>query len=574
MLDNAKLTPAQVAKLVAERHSAITDATAISANFAKSSLQAHSQKEVQGAPEDSLLPSTIAKDTDDTALGSACDLADRTPETSGEKWPKARPFIEPPSAYPIELFPPILRNAVLEVEKASKAPRAMIASSLLATLSAASQGHYNVVRDKNNTGPISLYFLTLAASGERKSAVDKYFGKPLIDYQRSEKAKGEPLLTKYKAEKSAWEAARQGIEVQIKKAYSGGKTTDSPESLTSKLIDLQAQEPKAPLIPNLLITDITVESLHKHLGSEYPVAFLTTAEGGSVLGGRSFSKENQLATLATFDKLWSGETIRTKRKVAEFFTVEKARLSLSIALQPKVFEKFLGDNGNSREIGFLARCLFSFPESTMGNRFYEEPCEQMPSLNEFHEAVKRLLTIPLQLNGCEVETKDLSFSVEAKIIWTEFFNSIEKDLEPVKGRLKFLGDFGSKTAENAARLAAVFQSVCLLPKEIDAACMKAGCAVAKYHLDQALFYFTTESQRIPKGIANAQKLEIFIGEYALKNNRGSTRTHLLQNGPVRDKASLDEALKILAEKGRARVRSDRTVILNPDVLEEVRCRSI
>jgi len=81
--------------------------------------------------------------------------------------------------YPINALPAIIRNAVLSYQEYGQQPLPLIACSALANVSLACQSAANVMRDNLLNSPISLYFLVIAASGERKSAADSAFGKAI-----------------------------------------------------------------------------------------------------------------------------------------------------------------------------------------------------------------------------------------------------------------------------------------------------------------------------------------------------------------------------------------------------------
>lgn len=74
---------------------------------------------------------------------------------------------------------------------AVEAPAALIASSALAAASLATQTEFNVERDVGLDGPISLYFITIAESGERKSAVDRLFFKAAREFENAQELEAE-----------------------------------------------------------------------------------------------------------------------------------------------------------------------------------------------------------------------------------------------------------------------------------------------------------------------------------------------------------------------------------------------
>ena len=80
------------------------------------------------------------------------------------------------SKYPIEQLPDIIKDAILSYQEYGQQPTALLANSALSNVSLACQGLANVARDDSLISPISMYFITVASSGERKSAADKVFG--------------------------------------------------------------------------------------------------------------------------------------------------------------------------------------------------------------------------------------------------------------------------------------------------------------------------------------------------------------------------------------------------------------
>ena len=74
-------------------------------------------------------------------------------------------------------MPALLRDAVLEAQSFVQAPLALAACS---ALSLAAQGLVNVRRDHHLVGPVSLYLLAVADSGERKTTCDTIFSGALL----------------------------------------------------------------------------------------------------------------------------------------------------------------------------------------------------------------------------------------------------------------------------------------------------------------------------------------------------------------------------------------------------------
>jgi hypothetical protein len=112
--------------------------------------------------------------------------------------------------FPVDAFPPLIKNAICEAHEVTKAPIALIAASALGAISLACQNRIDVIRPGNHRGPVSLFVLTIAESGERKSTVDKLLLKPL-------RAKEEQLENIHNREYQIYYKQNQ-IAVSVRKA--------------------------------------------------------------------------------------------------------------------------------------------------------------------------------------------------------------------------------------------------------------------------------------------------------------------------------------------------------------------
>jgi putative DNA primase/helicase len=109
---------------------------------------------------------------------------------AGEPWPEPQTLAAKvdPEPYPLDAMPDTIRAAVEEVQGFTKAPVPLVASSALAALSLTIQAHADAKRAEKLTGPVSLFLLTIADSGERKSTCDGFFTKAIRDYERHKRS--------------------------------------------------------------------------------------------------------------------------------------------------------------------------------------------------------------------------------------------------------------------------------------------------------------------------------------------------------------------------------------------------
>lgn len=493
-----------------------------------------------------------------------------------EGWLDPLPIRSSPSplSYPLNGLPPIIRDAVIQVQEVTQAPIGMVATSAISTLSAASQSLIDVERDYHLKGPVSLFSLILGDSGERKSSVDSLLTRGIKRFHEESKEAGIAQIRGHYAAHSAWQAKRDGITNQIKAFHKSKKSaaTDTLEQLEKSLIDLNQKEPEHPLIPNILALDITTEKLLYQMAKEWPSCAIFSAEGGLIFGGRSFSKDNQLATLSIYNSIWSGESVRVSRKTSESFDLPGARLSLCISVQPHVFETFLASNLLSRDIGFLARCLFTYPESTQGQRPYKPTLSELKGLNAFDDLVFRLLKIPPHIEKRRLCPQKLELDQNAKLEWIKFHDSIEAQLAKGK-RLEGLRDFGSKAAENAARVAAIIQVARGFPvAKINVESMIGGVQVVNWHLHEVIRYFGNESPGRKVLLAEAKKLDDWLRKFAQENGTLSISiSEISQLGPnsIRKKEKLLGPLEYLAGLHRLRIaKESHKIELNPALFSQ------
>lgn len=135
----------------------------------------------------------------------------------------------------------------------TKAPLPICGQSVLAVATLAAQSHANIELPTGDVRPLSCFFVTVAESGERKSAVD---GLALWAVKKREMA----LRDEYDAEllawlndKALWDRDRDAI-LKNKKS----DTTTKREQLESL-----GAEPQPPLKPMLLASEPTLEGLFK-----------------------------------------------------------------------------------------------------------------------------------------------------------------------------------------------------------------------------------------------------------------------------------------------------------------------
>lgn len=499
----------------------------------------------------------------------ACIASARSVAAEDTKpWPDPQPLsvkVEP-EPYPLDALPHLIRAAVQEVAGFVKAPVALVASSALAAMSLACQAHADVKRAEKLEGPIGLFLLTIADSGERKSTCDGFFTKPIREYEEAQAEAAKPLLKDHEADLGAWEAKRTGIKEKIRHLAKENKPT---EGLEADLRDLEHDKPVPPKVPRLLYADATPEALAYGLAKDWPSSGVVSAEAGVVFGSHGMGKESVMRNLATLNQLWDGNSLSISRKTTESFTVRGARLTVALQVQEPTLREFFTRSGAlARGTGFLARFLIAWPESTQGQRPFTEAPTNWPALAAFHQRIATILQRPAPIDEEGALTPSmLSMTVEAKQAWVQYHDVIESGLSS-GGELYEVRDVASKSADNAARLAALFQLFEVGGGAVGLPAFEGASRIAAWHLNEARRFFGELA--LPVEMADAARLDSWVIAHCQKERTNTLgKNHARQHGPLRDGARLDAAIRELGQLDRVRLVTDgkrRILQVNPGLL--------
>jgi putative DNA primase/helicase len=488
------------------------------------------------------------------------------------EWPEPEPLTEPLDAqpYPDEALPRILRDAVRQAQAFVQAPMALVACSALSALSLAAQGLANVRRDHQLVGPISLYLLAVADSGERKTTCDAIFCPALREWETGRRQEMSPEIAKLEAASAVFEAKKAGILEAIKHKRRRTQDTAGEERELEALV---GHAPVPPLIPRLLYADATPEALAHALATGWPSGGVLSAEAGAVFGAHGMGQDTILRNLALLNVLWDGGEMAIDRRSKPSFVLRGRRLTFGLMVQPEALRGFLERAGTlPRGTGFIARFLIAWPGSTQGTRAYRPAPEAMPQVALFGERIRELLTQPLATDerGC-LTPSVLDLSPQARAEWIRFHDEVERELG-ARGAFRGVRDVAAKAAENAARLAALFHvlehgaSGTIASEEI-----RAAACIVGWHLNEARRLLADLDT--PPSLAAAIRLDAWLRNEAQANDTDRVQTkRIYQYGPncVRDNRDLRAALAILAERGRARMEEDgrrRSVAINPALLD-------
>ena len=379
-----------------------------------------------------------------------------------------RPLIESnPVAqpYPVQALGGILGPAVERMAGVIGVPKALAAQSVLAASALATQGHAGLQLDGRNY-PLSLYLITVAASGDRKTAADRCALLPARQWEREQWQRYREQLALYRA------AQRQAPLIK-------------PADLSpANSVPLEA----GPSAPRLITTDPTIEALIKGLCHDLPSMGLFCDEGGQFLGSSTMSRDNRLKAVTTLSSLWDGSPIDRARSMAgESLRAYDRRLSLHLMLQPYLATQLLSDPLLQGQ-GILGRCLMTWPTSLAGQRSYQAvDLSKDAALKRYHHRLSALFYQPWSLSADgALQLSKLSLSPLARRRWIDLHDAIEAQLGEF-GELASVRPSGSKAADNLLRVAGIL------------AVVEESSVVEVDHIQRAsalVGYYLTEIQRL------------------------------------------------------------------------------
>jgi len=353
--------------------------------------------------------------------------------------------------YPLHSLGDIMGPAARAMNESIQAPDALCAHSVLGFATQTVQGHANIEID-DRIEPLTEFFLSIGSSSARKTACYNKAGKVHMETQ-----------------KKLWHEYQESVKVhsdsndaykQSQKAIKSSRGT--MQDKTDQLVVLQKEEPEQPYDPQVVLSDSTIEGLHKLFLKGTPSKFLCADEGGQFAGGYSMSAEKKKYTATIYSKYWDGAEINQVRSGDGSSILYGKRLSMLLMMQDKIAADFFNDE-TMRNQGLISRFLCAYPESLKGKRQYQEKdvsiCEEMTA---FYTKVQENLDVPMPLKINEktgrklneVAPRTICLENNAKQAWISIYNEIESE-SGAGGQFESIEGFAGKAAAHILRLAGI-----------------------------------------------------------------------------------------------------------------------
>ncbi|MEL6551456.1 MAG: YfjI family protein [Pseudomonadota bacterium] len=408
--------------------------------------------------------------------------------------------------------------------------------SVLACASAATQ-HLSDVETLSGTAPLSLFLLTIAKSGERKSSCDKLATQPFHEWEAEQAKEYQEAKAQFDFDLAVFETqSRQAVKASV----DGGEVVERDTLVP----------PSPPVIPRKLLSDPTYEGVLRHLETGDPSIAIFADEGAQFFGGPAMGRDNQLKTAAGFSKFWDAAQINRTRAGSEQMTFRNRRMALHLMIQPGVAESVLADQALLDQ-GLLSRTLIAHPLSRIGQRFIDVSPEEaerralaQTDLTAFQRRIAALLRIPgprQDFAPLELNPRVLHLSQDARALLVQFANAIEQQ-QAAGGNLSHITGFASKAAEQATRVAGVLTAL----QDHEAECvslhaMQSAVSIVSWHLTEAQRLL--DNGEVSKDMRDARCLLDWLKLH--RRDMPFNRRDLTRNGPSRIRGT-DLSKKLLS----------------------------
>jgi phage/plasmid primase-like uncharacterized protein len=374
--------------------------------------------------------------------------------------------------YPIEALGDVLGEAAKDICEAVQCPKALAGQSLLAAAALTAQRLFNIEID-GRVMPLSLNLISIAESGDRKSAADNIALAPIHDRQKELIAEWEQDKLQFEIDDTAHGFAKAQILKDRNKSQS---------EIGAELAELD--RPVEPIFPIFISQEPTLEGIHKSFQRGLPSQGLFSDEGGQFFGGHAMNPDNALKTMAGLSKLWDGAEIIRTRSGDESFALYNRRFSSHLMIQPIVANRVIGDPLLQGQ-GLLARFLVAGTKSLAGTRLYKSlNANESPAVQRYTTRLKYLISKQVPLDECGgLDLDCYVLNGAAKGLWEEAHNAIETKLGD-NAELDAIKPAASKMAENIARISGVLAAIeeC---SQIEVSHMTRAIELGTYYLNEA-----------------------------------------------------------------------------------------
>lgn len=410
--------------------------------------------------------------------------------------------------YPVDALGP-LQDAARAIAEGGQIDIAMAGQTVLAAAALLAQGVRNV-RTLAGIKPLSLYFQTIAESGDGKSTAEGVALRRISDLERE----------------------AHGLFVA----------------------DLARRDSKddrpPPRSPYRVMKDATAQGIWRAFKDGQPALGSFTAEGAAMLCGWGMSAEHRAHTAGALNDLWDGGAVSLSRGTDGRTQLYGRRLAVHWLLQPAPARGALHDP-LLENIGFWPRFLIAWPAPLAPRKARQWHPENDVAIRAFWDRCGELFKEPLP-DGCS-DLPVIEADEDALALACRSFEALEQAARSAGGKLVDVRAFAVRATEQAFRVAGVLAAFDGR-ETMDAGTMRGAVQLVMYSLEtwQGIFGQREEAEAIEWARA--------MYAWMLKKGGRVSEQAVLHTGPksLRSRQRRDTALALLEGAGLIRRALDYT----------------
>jgi hypothetical protein len=387
-----------------------------------------------------------------------------------EPWAPPVPFNRPGDVppFPAALLPPWLAEWVLAEAEATQTPPDLAGCLALAIAGAALARKVRVLIRPGWLEPANIFTVVSLPPGDRKSAVFVHALSPLVEYERAEQQRMEPIIAEIASE-------HRVMEFKLKALEQKAARKDAPDAKDTAEADVSREEERklrqeakhlakelaahhVPDSPEFICDEATVQKVGQLIARQGGRMLQASAEGTAfeIAKGRY----SETADFDIYLKGHAGDPLRVGRVSRESEALNHPALSCALAVQPDVI-RGLAEQACMRGRGFLARWLYALPASKVGKRKVDAAPVPVVVSARYRQGMLWLWQLPpSDIQGQEAG-REVEFCPGANDAMRELQSWLEPQLaegEP----LSYLAGWANKLAGACARLSLILHMAATL----------------------------------------------------------------------------------------------------------------
>lgn len=470
-------------------------------------------------------------------------------------------------SFPKDVFPEYLERYIESVSANVQVDRAMICAAVLAVSALCMQGRFKVAYPSGNghSEHLCLYIVIVADPGERKSST---FEKALVPVRHWQKEHREQYKLDFEQYKLQNEVLSGSIESQKKKLSDKKLTAEQRQQIADELtaLSMDKTELKAPISPEIIATDTTVEALAGLLAvtGESAGIFTDEADFLKIIAGlyNKGTSGNLQLVLGAYD----GSSYFRLRG-AGTISLSRPLLSMCLFAQPALFDEIKQKN-DLKGRGMIGRLLFCVPKKMAGLRNVRSSALiDKIAQQQYIDTLESLLDTSQKDND---SIPVLSWEKDAKEYMLDHLQKIEDSIK-AGNPMEDDSDYASKAGGVAVRIAGILHMLHIgkpeTPISLDTAIKAVGIHLYFFgeklrELQQA----ETREDTLMRRVLEKIKSETIYKERASIPAR-NIHQKLRCTKELKRKESFDDLLQLLQAKNVIQIETEKnrksTIFISP-----------